>query len=288
VLRISLLRVHVDHESDEPGAAPASDQANRSGRNPSKIALAAKRALDISLSAALGIVTLPVMILIAVAIRIDSPGPVLFRAARVGHRGKHFPMFKFRTMVADAQERFNDIAHLNVASGMVKIPNDPRVTRIGKWLRRFSLDELPQFYNVLVGHMSIVGPRPHDVHELHPDGLELDPRLSVRPGLTGLWQVNARSDPHLASRIHHDLQYVSQWSLLLDASILAKTLPVVIFGKGGRVDGILAGPSNGDHSELQLSFPNEAHIGKTGRDLSGAAPQSATQPVLLSPPSPPT
>jgi hypothetical protein len=146
-------------------------------------------------------------------------------------------MLKFRTMVADAQERFNDIAHLNVANGMVKIPNDPRVTRIGKWLRRFSLDELPQFYNVLVGHMSVVGPRPHDVDELHPDGIEHDPRLSVRPGLTGLWQVSARSDPNLASRVHHDLQYVSQWSLLLDAKILAKTVPIVLLGKGGRVDG---------------------------------------------------
>jgi lipopolysaccharide/colanic/teichoic acid biosynthesis glycosyltransferase len=235
VLRISLLRVPVDRKSDEPGNAPALEQANSSGRNPSKIALAAKRALDISLSAALGVVALPVMILIAIAIRFDSPGPVLFRAARVGHRGKHFPMLKFRTMVADAQERFHEIAHLNVANGMVKIPNDPRVTRIGKWLRRFSLDELPQLYNVLVGHMSVVGPRPHDVHELLSLDTENDPRLKMKPGLTGLWQITARTDPNLDRRVHLDRTYVDSWSLRLDLAIMARTVPVVMRGQGGRI-----------------------------------------------------
>jgi lipopolysaccharide/colanic/teichoic acid biosynthesis glycosyltransferase len=162
VLRIA--RPRVAEESDNAAVAEVSARSQKwLERRPSKVALAVKRGLDVSLSVALGLVVLPAMVLIAVAIRIDSPGPVLFRANRVGHRGKHFPMLKFRTMVADAEKRFQEIAHLNVANGMVKIPNDPRVTRVGKWLRRFSLDELPQIYNVLVGHMSVVGPRPHDV-----------------------------------------------------------------------------------------------------------------------------
>jgi lipopolysaccharide/colanic/teichoic acid biosynthesis glycosyltransferase len=144
-------------------------------------------------------------------------------------------MLKFRTMVADAQERFHEIAHLNVASGMVKIPNDPRVTRIGKWLRRFSLDELPQLYNVLVGHMSVVGPRPHDLHDLPADQVLVDRRLKMRPGLTGLWQVTARSDPSFETRLHLDHTYVDRWSLKTDLAILAKTVPVVIKGQGGRI-----------------------------------------------------
>jgi lipopolysaccharide/colanic/teichoic acid biosynthesis glycosyltransferase len=184
---------------------------------------------------ALGVLALPAMLLIAAAIRLDSPGPALFRPRRIGHRGRVFSMYKFRTMVHGAEERLHEFAHLNLANGMVKIPDDPRVTRIGKWLRRFSLDELPQVYNVVVGHMSLVGPRPHDVHELSSNDLEHDPRLRMRPGLTGLWQVSARSDPNLDSRVRFDLAYVSRWSLLLDAKILAKTIPVVVLGQGGKV-----------------------------------------------------
>jgi lipopolysaccharide/colanic/teichoic acid biosynthesis glycosyltransferase len=199
------------------------------------LALAAKRGLDVSLGIALGVLAVPIMLAIAAAIRIDSPGPVLFRPTRIGRHGKPFGMYKFRTMVKDAEERLHDLAHLNLAEGMTKIPDDPRVTRMGKWLRRFSLDELPQIYNVIAGQMSLVGPRPHDVHELPPSGLENDPRLSMRPGLTGLWQVSARSDPNIASRIHFDHVYVSRWSLLMDAKILAKTVPEVAFGKGGSV-----------------------------------------------------
>jgi lipopolysaccharide/colanic/teichoic acid biosynthesis glycosyltransferase len=176
------------------------------------------------------------MLAIAAAIYVDSPGPVLFRAKRVGRHGRPFAMYKFRTMIRDAEERLQDLAHLNLAEGMTKIPDDPRVTRMGKWLRRFSLDELPQLANIIVGQMSLVGPRPHDKHELPPSGLQEDPRLSVRPGLTGLWQISARSDPDLASRVRYDLHYVSQWSLLLDAKILAKTVPAVVLGRGGSVN----------------------------------------------------
>jgi lipopolysaccharide/colanic/teichoic acid biosynthesis glycosyltransferase len=199
-------------------------------------ALRVKRTLDITMGVAMGALALPAMLLIAAAIRLDSPGPALFRANRIGRHGKLFCMYKFRTMVQGAEERLLELAHLNVADGMVKIPDDPRITRMGKWLRRFSLDELPQVYNVILGHMSLVGPRPHDVHELPTNELDGDPRLSMRPGLTGLWQVSARSDPSLARRIHFDRVYVSRWSLLMDASILARTIPVVVLGKGGRVD----------------------------------------------------
>ena len=198
-------------------------------------ALLTKRALDITMAVALGVVTLPAMLLIAAAIRLDSPGPALFRPVRIGHRGKLFSMYKFRTMVHGAEGRLHEFAHLNLANGMVKIPDDPRVTRIGKWLRRFSLDELPQVYNVVLGHMSLVGPRPHDVHELPSNDLEHDPRLGMRPGLTGLWQVSARSDPNLESRVRFDLAYVNRWSLMLDVKILAKTIPVVVLGQGGKV-----------------------------------------------------
>jgi lipopolysaccharide/colanic/teichoic acid biosynthesis glycosyltransferase len=194
-----------------------------------------KRALDITMGVAVGVVTLPAMLLIAAAICLDSPGPALFRAKRIGRHGKLFSMYKFRTMVHGAEERLQEFAHLNLANGMVKIPDDPRVTRIGRWLRRFSLDELPQVYNIVVGHMSLVGPRPHDVDDLSSNDLEHDPRLRMRPGLTGLWQVSARSDPNLESRVRFDLAYVNRWSLLLDARILAKTIPVVILGQGGKV-----------------------------------------------------
>src|SRR3989440_1428100 len=214
---------------------PRSLKDSRQGVGP---ALLIKRSLDITLGIALGVLTLPAMLVIATAIRLDSPGPVLFRAKRVGHRGKLFSMYKFRTMVRGAEERLQEFAHLNVANGMVKIPDDPRVTRLGKWLRRFSLDELPQIYNVLLGHMSLVGPRPHDLYDLYhvtSNDWEHDPRLHMKPGLTGLWQVSARSDPNFENRVRFDLHYVNNWSLLLDAKILAKTIPVVVMGEGGKI-----------------------------------------------------
>lgn len=221
------------------------------------MALAVKRGLDILLGLALGVLASPLMVSIAAAIRLDSPGPILFRPTRIGRQGRLFTMYKFRTMVPGAEERLQELAHLNVADGMTKIPDDPRITRMGRWLRRFSLDELPQVYNVIAGDMSLVGPRPHDVHELPEGGLEQEPRLSVRPGLTGLWQVSARSDPNLASRVHFDLLYVRGWSLLLDAKILAQTVPVVVLGRGGLVDGArLSSVLNG--SDFPFSSTNDA------------------------------
>jgi lipopolysaccharide/colanic/teichoic acid biosynthesis glycosyltransferase len=241
-------------------------------------ALGVKRLLDVSLGIALAAVVLPLMVPIGLAIRIDSPGPALFRPTRIGKHGKPFAMFKFRTMVKGAEDRLQEFTHLNVADGMTKIPDDPRVTRVGKWLRRYSLDELPQILNIIAGHMSLVGPRPHDVHELPRVGLEENPRLSVRPGLTGLWQVSARSDPSVANRIHHDLQYVHRWSLLLDAKILARTVPAVLLGRGGLVDGGPSAVANGHpagpppFANGVLESPRTAHLG-----LSDGASQSAAQ-----------
>lgn len=234
-------------------------------------AIRVKRSLDIIMAVSLGALTLPAMLVIAAAIRLDSPGPALFRAKRIGRHGKHFSMYKFRTMVHGAEERLQEFAHLNVANGMVKIPDDPRVTRIGKWLRRFSLDELPQVYNVVRGHMSLVGPRPHDVHDLSAEDLEQDPRLRMRPGLTGLWQVSARSDPTLESRVRFDMAYVNRWSLMLDATILAKTIPVVVLGNGGKVSRAeLVAPSPG-YAATQGSEPNGNNRSEHP-DLSGNGP----------------
>lgn len=197
--------------------------------------LLVKRLLDISLGVAVATLALPLMASIAVAVVLDTPGPALYRPKRVGRNGSVFSMYKFRTMVHNAEAKLDEIAHLNVATGMVKIPDDPRVTRVGKLLRRFSLDELPQLYNVILGHMSLVGPRPHDVTELVGADLKADPRLAMRPGLTGLWQVLARSDPSLDRRMHFDRTYVSNWSLALDLKIIAKTVPAVVRGDGGSV-----------------------------------------------------
>jgi lipopolysaccharide/colanic/teichoic acid biosynthesis glycosyltransferase len=222
------------------------------------VAVRIKRSLDITIGLVAGVLVLPAMLLIATAIRLDSPGPALFRAKRIGRNGKHFSMYKFRTMVHGAEDRLHEFAHLNLANGMVKIPDDPRVTRIGKWLRRFSLDELPQLYNVILGHMSVVGPRPHDINDLPAHELDHDPRLVVRPGLTGLWQVSARSDPNLDSRVRLDLHYVNRWSLLLDAKIMAMTIPVVVLGKGGKIHRTGVGASNA-YAFTPTSAPNRTN-----------------------------
>jgi len=244
---------------------PISRVASKRGEG---AALSVKRLLDVTLGVALGALTLPAMLLIAVAIRLDSPGPALFRAKRVGRHGRLFSMYKFRTMVHGAEGRLHEFAHLNLANGMVKIPDDPRVTRMGKWLRRFSLDELPQLYNVVLGHMSLVGPRPHDVHDLASADIERDPRLRVRPGLTGLWQVSARSDPNLESRVRFDLAYVNRWSLLLDAKILAKTIPVVVLGQGGKVRQVRQVAKSSTRGVARATASNPSN-GSVHPDLSG-------------------
>jgi lipopolysaccharide/colanic/teichoic acid biosynthesis glycosyltransferase len=253
------VRLQASSAPVSPAQESVSVPALKRKRTP-RLGLGVKRWLDVSLGIVIGAIALPLMLVIAAAIVVDSPGPVLFRPMRIGRRGKHFAMYKFRTMVKDAHQRLDELAHLNVADGMVKIPDDPRVTRMGKWLRRFSLDELPQIFNIIAGHMSLVGPRPHDVHELAVRDPEQEPRLSMRPGLTGLWQVSARSDPTLASRVHHDLHYINHWSLLLDAKILAKTVPAVVLGRGGSVD-VARPPADLNGSHPPLLSTNGAHPG---------------------------
>ncbi|MGI5247188.1 exopolysaccharide biosynthesis polyprenyl glycosylphosphotransferase [Dactylosporangium sp. CA-139066] len=175
----------------------------------------------------------PILALLALAVRVDSTGPVLFRQRRVGKDGHEFVIFKFRTMHIDAEARLAELRHLNEVDGaLFKLRNDPRVTRVGRLLRKFSLDELPQLLNVIGGSMSLVGPRPPLPEEVavYPDDARR--RLAVRPGMTGLWQVSGRSDLSWDEAVRLDLQYVENWSLSLDLVIMLRTLSAVTRGAG--------------------------------------------------------
>jgi exopolysaccharide biosynthesis polyprenyl glycosylphosphotransferase len=192
-----------------------------------------KRALDTTLSILALAVIAPVMLAIAIAVRMDSPGPIFYRAQRIGRKGRTFACYKFRTMVQDADNLKADLEHMNERDGVLfKIENDPRVTKVGKWLRKYSLDELPQFYNVLSGDMSLVGPRPPMAAEVEQYDLAHLRRLDVLPGITGLWQVEARQDPSFDSYISLDTAYIENWSLWLDMKILVRTVGVVLSGTG--------------------------------------------------------
>lgn len=196
-----------------------------------------KRVLDFSLSLLLLVAIAPVLLVTAVLIRLTSPGPVFFAQKRIGLNKRSFTIYKFRTMVVDAEKRLQDIEHLNEATGPVfKIKNDPRLTPIGAFLRKTSIDELPQLFNVLSGDMSLVGPRPLQLrdYELFTEAGEdwQRCRFSVRPGITCLWQVNGRSSLPFHKWMELDLQYVRNWSLWLDLQILAKTVPAVLRGSG--------------------------------------------------------
>jgi len=193
-----------------------------------------KRALDISLSLLALLLLSPVFLLAALVVRLTSPGPAFFVQERVGLNKRRFRMIKFRTMVADAERRQREIESLNEAAGPVfKIRNDPRITPVGKFLRKTSIDELPQLFNVLKGDMSLVGPRPlpeRDYNGFHQDWQRR--RFSVRPGITCLWQINGRNSCPFEKWMQLDMQYIDQWSLGLDIKILAKTIPAVIRGAG--------------------------------------------------------
>jgi exopolysaccharide biosynthesis polyprenyl glycosylphosphotransferase len=195
--------------------------------------LAVKRTLDVALILLATPILLPITTLIALIIRLDSKGPALFRQTRVGKHGKGFTCYKFRTMVVDAEKRKAELAALNEADGpLFKIRSDPRITRVGRFLRQSSLDELPQLLNVLRGEMSLVGPRPGLPEEVD----QYDPwhrrRLEVTPGLTGLWQVLGRSDTSFDEMVRLDIFYTENWSVGMDLQILLKTIPVVLIGKG--------------------------------------------------------
>jgi exopolysaccharide biosynthesis polyprenyl glycosylphosphotransferase len=175
----------------------------------------------------------PLFAVLALAIKLDDGGPVLFKQTRVGKDGRTFSVHKFRTMVPDAEERKADLASRNQQQWpLFKIRRDPRLTRLGVWLRRWSLDELPQLLNVLAGEMSLVGPRPALPEEAAMYGDHVRRRLAVKPGMTGLWQVNGRSDLSWDESVRLDLRYVENWSLMLDLQILWKTCAAVARGSG--------------------------------------------------------
>jgi exopolysaccharide biosynthesis polyprenyl glycosylphosphotransferase len=192
-----------------------------------------KRALDVFGAVFVILLGWPLMLALIVAIKMDSKGPAFYRAQRIGHKGRTFTCYKFRTMCANADKLKESLADQNERDGILfKITDDPRVTRVGRFLRKYSLDELPQFYNVLRGEMSMVGPRPPIASEVEQYDLSHLRRLDVQPGMTGLWQVEARQDPSFDSYISLDTAYVENWSLWLDLKILARTVGVVFSGTG--------------------------------------------------------
>jgi exopolysaccharide biosynthesis polyprenyl glycosylphosphotransferase len=196
--------------------------------------LVVKRLIDIVGSAVLLVVLSPLLLGVAVTILVTDRSPILFRQTRVGLQGRPFTIYKFRTMVLDAETRLNEVRHLNERSGAAfKATDDPRITGIGRFLRKTSIDELPQLWNVLTGSMSLVGPRPPLPDEVAKYDVWHRRRLSMKPGITGLWQVEARHEPDFDRWVEHDLVYIDGWSMWLDLKILAKTVPAV-FSRGGR------------------------------------------------------
>ncbi len=199
-----------------------------------EIRLLIKRAADFVLAAAALLVILPLLLLVALAVRLTSPGPAIFRQIRCGINGRRFTCYKFRSMVVDAEARKAALAHLNEKQTAFKITNDPRLTPIGRWLRKFSIDELPQLWNVVRGDMSLVGPRPAVPDEIDRYERWQRRRLRMRPGLTCLWVINGRDRLDFDSWMKMDLQYIDNWSLILDLEILIKTVPQVLLGRGAN------------------------------------------------------
>ncbi len=195
--------------------------------------LAFKRALDMGLILLTAPLTVPISLFLTLIIRLDSSGPALFRQERVGKNGQLFTCYKFRTMVQDAEKLKAELSKYNEADGpLFKIRRDPRVTRVGRWLRRSSLDELPQLWNVLIGDMSLVGPRPALPNEVACYEPWHRRRLEVLPGLTGLWQVLGRSNTTFDEMVRLDIYYAENWTIGMDVSILARTIPAVLLGRG--------------------------------------------------------
>lgn len=236
------LRLDVGIVPDLFGSQPAEPEVERLGnlpmiclhREPSPVAgLFAKRVVDV-LGASFALVFLaPLLIAVAAVIKLDSSGRVIYAAQRAGRKGRLFRCYKFRTMVSNADVLKNSLRCHNQRSGSIfKITGDPRITRVGRVLRRFSLDELPQFWNVLKGEMSLVGPRPHPLDDFVTYQIEDFARLDVTPGITGLWQVTARRDPSFQRSIELDREYIQTWNLGLDAKILLKTIVAVVRGSG--------------------------------------------------------
>lgn len=224
--QMSLSRVTVEDVAGIPMLSPYDTQL-------SPWATAFKRVVDLLGSAVALVVLSPLLGLIGVAIKLDSPGPVIFRQRRIGRSGQPFYVYKFRSMVQDADAVKHQLQHMNEADGpLFKIRDDPRVTRVGRFLRRSSLDELPQLWNVLRGDMSLVGPRPALPEEVagYRDWQRM--RLNAAPGMTGLWQISGRSDLPFDEMVLLDIYYIENWTPLLDLSILFRTVPKVLLGDG--------------------------------------------------------
>lgn len=232
LLELRLGEVQMDHSLGLPAYRIQHTSMTR-------LNFAAKRTFDLAFSLALlALTTLP-WLAVALLIKLDSPGPVLYRQKRYGYKGRVFSAYKFRTMEADAESKVQVVRGQSGPSGaFFKAKKDPRVTRVGRFLRRFSLDEFPQFINVLRGEMSVVGPRPlalttGELELLEKDfGATAKKRMNILPGITGLWQVSGRSDVSSEQRFSLDLFYVEHWSLGMDLEIIVKTIPAVLFGKG--------------------------------------------------------
>jgi len=195
--------------------------------------LMVKRVFDVIFSSLALILISPLLLVIGVAVKLDSPGPVFYSSERIGKKGRVFKCTKFRTMVCDAEKLRADLNHLNERDGVLfKIADDPRITKLGRFLRKYSLDEFPQFYNVLRGDMSVVGPRPPIASEVREYKLSHLRRLDVTPGITGLWQVQGRQDPSFDSYVSLDVTYIDNWSIWLDLKIILRTVGVVFAGTG--------------------------------------------------------
>jgi exopolysaccharide biosynthesis polyprenyl glycosylphosphotransferase len=198
-----------------------------------ELGLVFKRIFDTVFSILALLLVLPILLVVAIAIKLDSRGPVFYTSERIGKKGVVFRCMKFRTMVRDAERRRAEIMHMNERDDVLfKVSNDPRVTRLGRFLRKYSIDELPQFINVLRGEMSIVGPRPPLAGEVRKYDLNHLRRLNVTPGITGLWQVQGRQDPSFASYVSLDVTYIDNWSIWLDFKIILHTIVVVFSGTG--------------------------------------------------------
>jgi exopolysaccharide biosynthesis polyprenyl glycosylphosphotransferase len=193
----------------------------------------AKRTFDLVVATCLLVALSPLLLAVALLIRLQDAGPVLYRQRRVGADGAEFDMIKFRSMVVDAEARLAEIAHANEHDGVLfKIREDPRVTRVGRFIRKFSIDELPQLLNVLRGEMSLVGPRPPLINEYVRYEQDTHRRLLVRPGMTGLWQVSGRADLPWSEAVRLDLYYVDNWSMVIDLVIMLKTVKAVLASRG--------------------------------------------------------
>lgn len=192
-----------------------------------------KRCFDILFTVPALMLLSPLLVAIAIAIKLDSPGPVFYKSERIGKKGRVFRCLKFRTMGVDAEKRRAELLHMNERDGVLfKVSNDPRITRLGRILRKYSIDELPQFLNVLHGDMSVVGPRPPIASEVKEYKLSHLRRLNVMPGITGLWQVQGRKDPSFDSYVSLDMTYIDNWNMWLDVTIIVRTVAVVLSGTG--------------------------------------------------------